>query len=189
MAKNPRTSQDDRAPSEADTPPVARKMSPAKLEKTRRATELRIDAFMKKVGFANPAERTDDQGWRWFEFGSARGRVGIVASESDGEMFLRAESLVMELPSDQEALFSLMRELLEANMTIAGPARLAINGDGVFVCATVPVVELGAGDVPAHIHSVMAIADSFGNLATEQIKQESANQAAAPAESLANPES
>ncbi len=189
MARNPRTSKRRVGTPGTDAPPVARQMSDEEIEKIRQATEQEIDDFMKRVGYANPAERTDEQGWRWFNYGSARGRVGIVASQSDGEMFLRAESLVMELPSDQESLFSLMRELLEANMTIAGPARLAINGGGVFVCATVPVVELGAGDVPAHIHSVMAIAESFGNLAAEQMQQESANSQVAPDASAANPES
>ncbi len=93
----------------------------------------------------------------------------------------------MELPSDREALFALMRELLEANMTIAGPARLAINGEGVFVCATVPIVELGAGDVPGHIHSVMAIADSFANLVAEQMKPESETGQVAPDAATASP--
>ncbi len=189
MARNPRTSKRRIGTPGIDAPPIARQMSDAELEKIREGTEQEIDDFMKRVGYTNPAERTDDQGWRWFHFGTATGRVGIVESDSDREMFLRAESLVMQLPSDKDELYSIMRELLEANMSIAGSARLAINGEGVFVCATVPIVELGAGDVPAHIHSVMAIADSFGNLAVEQMKQESTNQEAGSAESVANPES
>jgi hypothetical protein len=91
-------------------------------------------------------------------------------------MFLRAESLVMRVPSDANELLSLMRELLEANMTIAGSARLGISGEGVFVSATIPVVELAANDVPAHIHSVMAIADSFGHPPVGEVKQEGASQ-------------
>jgi hypothetical protein len=184
MARDPRTSKQSQTMPKADAPPVSRKMSPAKLKRLRHATELQIDEFMKRVGYTNPSERTDDHGWRWFEFGSAKGRAGVVESDSDGEMYLRAESLVMELPSDQGMILPLMRELLEANMTIAGSARLAINGEGVFVCATIPVVELAGDDVPTHIHSVMAIAESFGN-PFEQVKQEGASQEHTPPEEVA----
>ena len=131
---------------------------------------------MKKVGYTNPSERTDDHGWRWFEFGLMKGRAGIVQSESDGELYLRAESLVMELPSEEEMVAPLMRKLLEANMTFAGPARLGISGEGVFVCASMPVAELAADDVPAHIHSVMAIAQSFGTPMTEEWNLEGIDQ-------------
>jgi hypothetical protein len=176
MARDSRTSKQSQTMSKADAPPVSRKMSPAKLKRLRHATERQIDEFMKRVGYTNPSERTDDHGWRWFEFGSAKGRAGVVESDSDGEMYLRAESLVMELPSDQDMILPLMRELLEANMTIAGSARLAINGEGVFVCATIPIVELAADGVPAHIHSVMAIAEKISAPSDEEVKQEGATQ-------------
>jgi hypothetical protein len=162
MVSGPRTSKTSKATPMGDASPKSRKMSPAKLKRSKRAAELQIDKFMKRVGYTNPSERTDDRGWRWFEFGSMKGRAAIVQSESDGELYLRAESLVMELPSDQEMVTPLMRELLEANMTFAGAARLGISGEGVFVCASIPVAELGDDDVPSHIHSVMAIAESFG---------------------------
>ena len=160
----------------SDVSRVSPDKSEAKLEKVRQATERQIDEFMKRVGYANPSERTDEQGWRWFDYGSAKGRAGIVVSDPGGEMFLRVESLVMGLPSDSDELASLMRELLETNMTIAGPTRLAINGEGVFVCSTMPIVELRSGDVPAHIYSVMTIAESFNNPFSEQVKQEEASQ-------------
>ncbi len=189
MAKNSRNAKRGQATSGADAPPVWREMSAAQLEKMRQKTEQQIDEFMKRVGYANPSERTDDQGWRWFDYGSAKGRAGIVESDSDGEMFLRAESLVMKLPSDENEMLPLMRELLEANMTIAGSARLGISGEGVFVSATIPVVELAAGDVPAHIHSVMAIAESFGHPFAEEVKQEGAGQGPAPLETVVEPQS
>ncbi len=184
MARNPRTLKRPQAKPEADAPPVFRDLSAAKLGKIKHATELRIDAFMKSVGYANPAERTDEEGWRWFDFGSAKGRAGIVESDADGEMFLRAESLVMELPTEKDALLPLMRELLEANMTLAGSARLGISGEGVFVCATIPIVELGSGDVAAHIHSVMAIADSFGQPPAQETEHQETEQETGSQETL-----
>ena len=186
MAKDPRTSKTSKAMPRADAPQKSRKMSPAKLKRNKRAAELQIDEFMKRVGYANPSERTDDRGWRWFEFGTMKGRAAVVQSESDGELYLRAESLVMELPSDQEMVTPLMRELLEANMTFAGAARLGISGEGVFVCASIPVAELGDGDVPSHIHSVMAIAESFGP-PMEEMNYEGMSQEASLPEQVPDP--
>jgi hypothetical protein len=158
VARNRRAYKYSQTSPEAPAPPVWREMSATKRDKIRKATEQQIDEFMKRVGYANPAERTDENGGRWFNYGSAKGRAGIIESDSDGELFFRVESLVMELPPDENELLPLLRELLEANMTIAGPARMGISGESVFVCATVPLVELVPGDVPAHIHSVMTIA-------------------------------
>jgi hypothetical protein len=187
MARDPRTSKQSQTMPKADAPPVSRKTSPAKLKRLKRATELQIDEFMKRVGYTNPSERTDDHGWRWFEFGSVKGRAGVVKSDSDGELYLRAESLVMELPSEQEMIPPLMRELLEANMTIAGSARLGISGEGVFVCASILADELGAGDVPAHIHAVMAIAGSFDHSFSEELNYVGANQQDIPLEQVPDP--
>ncbi len=83
MARNPRASKRRVGTPGMDAPPVARQMSDEEIEKIRQATEQEVDDFMRRVGYANPAERTDEQGWRWFELGSARGRVGLVASQSD----------------------------------------------------------------------------------------------------------
>jgi hypothetical protein len=182
MVRKPRAVKRRRAKSKVDAPSVSRRISATEHQRIRQAVELQIDEFMKKVGYSDPSKRTDEQGWRWFEFGSARGRAGLVQSESDGQVYLRAESLVMELPSDQEMIPPLMRELLEANMTIAGTARFGISGEGVFVCATIPVVELAPGDVPAHIHSVMEIAGSVRNPFEQVGRQEASAQAAPPEE-------
>ncbi len=161
MARNRRAFKYSQTTSGAEAPPVWRELSATKRDKIKHTTEQQIDDFMKRVGYANPSERTDENGGRWFNYGSVQGRAGIIESDADGEMFLRVECRVMEIPSADDELFRLMRELLEANMTIAGAARLGISGESVFVCATVPLVELVPGDVPAHIHSVMTIADSI----------------------------
>ena len=122
------------------------------------------------MGYDNPSERTDKEGWRWFEFGSAKGRSGIV--EFDGEMYLRTEALAMELPPDKDQSNLLLRELLETNATITGAARLALNGQGVFVCSTVPVVKLTVEETFSHIHPVMEIAASVQNPFAEDVKKE-----------------
>ncbi len=171
MAKGARTDKTKHVKPKADAAPKSRTMSPAKRKALRRAAELQIDKFMKRVGYTNPSERIDGDGWRWFEYGSARGRAGIVESGSDRDLFLRAESLVMKLPADQDAIFHLMHDLLQANMNIAGSARLGISGESIFACSTAPVVELAPGDIATHIHSVMALAASFVNPSGEQVKQ------------------
>lgn len=176
MAKARRTPRHLRAKPEADAPVASSSGSAAKPEKIRQAAELKIDKFMKRVGYDNPAERTDENGWRWLKFGSAQGRAGVVESDSDGEMYLRAEALAMELPSDPDQALPFMRELLEMNMTIPGAARLGINGQGVFVCGTIPLPGLTVERVAAHIHSVMEIAASFGHPINEQLEPAEASQ-------------
>ena len=161
MTSDPSVLEQDQQPPDAPPPGSPRKRSAARRKMSRQAVEQQIDAFMVTVGYASPSERTDGHGWRWFEFGSAKGRVGVVQSDSDGELFFRAESLVTELPSEGDELLPLLRELLEANMTIAGSPRLGISGEGVFVCATIPLAELAADGVAANIHSVMSLADRF----------------------------
>lgn len=130
----------------------------AKPDRVRKAMERQIDEFVKSTGAADPAQRTDPDGWRWFEYGSLRARAGIVEASSDGALYLRTESLVMEVPPDKDEAAALLRELMEANMHIAGPARLAVSGDGVFVCSTIPVAALAVSDVPSHIEAVVALA-------------------------------
>lgn len=187
MASGARTYKPKRVKPKADAAPKSRIMSPAKRKKLRRAAELQIDKFMKRVGYTNPSERIDGDGWRWFEYGAARGRAGIVESGSDKDLFLRAESLVTELPSDRDAIFDLMRDLLQANMNIAGSARLGISGESIFACATAPVVELAPGDVATHIHSVMALAASFVNPPGEQVEQQAPSQENLSSEPVPDP--
>lgn len=129
------------------------------LAQRKQAVEAQIDDFMRKVGYADPAVRTDEEGWRWFALGSAEGRAGVI--EKDGELFLRVEALIMGLPSDKELILPLMRELLEINMSIADPGRVGIRDEAVFATITRPVPELRPDDFAKCIHSVMVIADSM----------------------------
>ncbi|MBI1800399.1 MAG: hypothetical protein HYR71_02065 [Chloroflexi bacterium] len=116
---------------------------------------------MKKVGYANPAERTDEHGWRYVQLGSAEGRAGIVES-ADG-LYLAVESPLMPLPSDGDLILPLMRALSEINMHIAGGARLGIKGEVVYIAVARPVVELRPNDFAECIHTVMAMADELDN--------------------------
>jgi hypothetical protein len=185
MAKDARTAKRTRNKSKADANTASRKRSAAELDKIKRAAEQQIDEFMKTVGDSNPFGRTDEEGWRWFEYRSVRGRAGIVQSDTDGEMYLRAESLVIELPPDQEVDARLMHDLLQTNMTIPGAARLGITDDGVFAIATLPVSGLRAGDVSILIRSVMALAANFVNPPREQVIPEGAGQEPAPVSAAA----
>jgi hypothetical protein len=187
VARDPKTSKRRLARSKTAPPPASPERSAEKLKKLRQAAERQIDEFMRKVGCSNPSERTDQLGWRWFEYRSVRGRAGIVESEADGEIYLRAESLVGGLPSNKDQALNFMRELLEMNMTIPGFARLGIGEEGVFVCATIPVVELAADEVHDHIHSVMAIAASFDNPSADRLKHEGASQEDVSSEPVPDP--
>jgi hypothetical protein len=155
-AATPTRSQDLSA---AGAPPVPEKASAEQLMQIRLAAELQIDTFMKMVGYANPAERTDEQGNRWFELGSAKGHAGVV--ESDGELFLFAAAPLMALPSDKELMLPLMRELLETNTHVAGSARLGIKHEHVVVTITRPIADLAEGECASCIKAVMIMADSL----------------------------
>ena len=177
-AIGPEPQEQSQGTPEAVAPKAARKASAAKLNRVRKAVEQQIDEFVKSTGFANPAERTDKEGWRWFEYGNVKARAGVVESTSDGELYLRTESLMMEIPADGDEAAALLRELLEANMTIAGSARLGISGEGVFVCSTLPVAALVVREVPGHIESVVALATRlFGETGQGDAAQEPAAEA------------
>jgi hypothetical protein len=187
MPKKARTSK--RRPSRSKgvvlQPPPKR--SAAKLKRIKQAAEKQIDDFMKQIGCPDPSERTDEQGWRWFEYRSARGRAGILESESNNEMYLRVESLGTELPPDKEQALRFMREILQTNMTIPGPTRMGLSDENVYVCATIPASTLSAGDVPEHIHSVMAIAASYTNPFAETPRYEPPSAENTPSENVSEP--
>ena len=121
-----------------------------------------VDAFMIKVGYKNPAERTDDQGWRYFSLGSAEGRAGI--DQIEDELFLRVEAPIISLPADKELILPFMRELLEVNLKLAGEVRIGIIQDKVFGGITYPVENLNSDRFGHCIHSVMKLADDIDDM-------------------------
>ncbi len=146
---------------------MTKDLSPEKRKQLKQAAEAQIDAFMREVGYDDPAGRTDEEGWRWFQLGSAEGRAGVMESE-EGELFFCAEALVMQLPSDKALILPLMRELLELNLVMVGVERLGIKNEMVFVAVTRPIMELHKNDFARSIHGVMATADHLDDLLIEK---------------------
>lgn len=142
-------------------------LSPARRKQLKQAAEAQIDVFMREVGYEDPASRTDEDGWRWFQMGSAEGRAGVIETE-EGDFYFRVEALVMQLPSDKELIVPLMRELLELNLVMIGVERLGIKNETVFVSVTRPIMELRKNDFASFIHGVMATADHLDDLLIEK---------------------
>jgi hypothetical protein len=124
------------------------------------AAEAAIDNFMREVGISDPPEFTDEDGFRELTYGSAQGLAFV--DEEDKTLYLHAEAFVMKLPSDQELIVPLFRELLEMNLTMPGAARFAIRRDAVVIVATEEVGVLRDDDDYARqIHTVMTCADAI----------------------------
>ncbi len=136
----------------ADRPPVDQKLLKQKAEE-------QIDNFMRQVGYKNPAERTDEAGWRYFELGSASGRACV--SESEGILFLEVEASIIDLPADRDLILPLLRELLEINLMLAGEVRVGLQKQKVMCAITYPVLHLKKDDFSRCIHTVMSLADDL----------------------------
>ena len=137
----------------------AAKRGPSNPGKLKQKAEASIDAFMRKVGYSNLAERIDEDGWRYFELGSAKGRAGVIENK-DG-ILLCVEAPVCCLPSDNELIVALMREILEYNALVAGDAHVGLVDDQVVVRAVNIVEVMHEDDFGRSIHSVMSIADEL----------------------------
>ena len=136
--------------------PPRPKLPPEKHAQVKRAAEAQIDNFLRQVGITDPAAATDPEGRRYFSRGPVEGRVYVT--ESDADLFLRTEAVVMQLPSDKELLLPLMRELLEFNAHVSGLARLGIERDWIFASSIQPVLELRGDDFAQIINAVMQLA-------------------------------
>lgn len=146
---------------------MTRDFSPEKRKQLKQAAEAQIDTFMRGVGYDDPASRTDEEGGRWFQMGSAEGRVAVLESD-EGDLYFRAEAMVMLLPSDKDLLLPLMRELLELNLVLVGVERLGIKNEAIFVSVTRPIMELRKNDFSNFINRVMATADHLDDLLLER---------------------
>jgi hypothetical protein len=137
-----------------------KKLTAANLKTLRQMGENCIDQFLKAVGAQDPTQLTDDHGWRHLTLESASGIAGI--SESEGELYLHVEAIIMPLPSDRDLIQALMREALELNCTLPGGTRLGIRGTQLVASATESMRNLlppdGYGTV---IHRVMALANAI----------------------------
>jgi hypothetical protein len=125
-----------------------------------RQAEHQIDEFMRRNGCADPAAETDADGWRRLKFGDAEGYAYVA--ESDGAVVFRAAAVLMHLPSDRELTLPLLRELLEINLAVCGPARLGVRGGQVFVALAEDAALMRPQDYGACIHRVLPMADGLG---------------------------
>jgi len=129
------------------------------LQQAKQAAEAQIDTYLKNVGIPDPSQLVDEDGWRHFRMGSARGFAYI--DESDGELYLNAAAVVMPLPADKDLILPLMRDVLELNMLLWGSARLSISYESILVAAIERVNDLQQDDVARCIHRVMSLADDL----------------------------
>jgi hypothetical protein len=129
------------------------------LAQLKQQAEAQIDLFLRALGHPNPAELTDERGWRYFNVGSARGRALVLDAEDD--VLLRVEAHIMDLPGDQELILPLMRELLEINGTEVHPGQFGIQGDAVTATLTRSLAELSIDRVVPCLYALMALADTI----------------------------
>jgi hypothetical protein len=146
---------------------TGKELTEAHRKSLRAVGESLIDQFMSSVGYGNPAERTDENGWRHLQLESAEGIAGIT--ENEGELYLHVEAIVMPLPSDKDLVQPLMREALEFNCTLPGACRIAIRGTHLIAAATENMRSLRKPEDYGHlVHLVMALANAIDDRLKER---------------------
>jgi hypothetical protein len=152
-----------KALAEKAPPAVVTPGSPAELAEVRKAVEKQIDDFLRTVGFPDPAALTDEHGWRHMQLGSASGSAAVVELDG-GRLFLRAQALVMPLPSDGDLLVPLMRELLELNFGMPMSGRIGIGGEAVWVEVMLGLSNVHPDAAAWCIQNVMSLADQVDDM-------------------------
>ena len=119
-----------------------------------------IESYLTAKGVPRPEKVHEEDGWHFLVLGSAKGRVGFV--EHDGDLYLHIDALLLEkLPSDQDLMLPLMRELLELNARLPDSIRLVIANEMVFVMASRRLEDVSKSEVQNGIETVLAIADGL----------------------------
>jgi hypothetical protein len=162
MAKNDIGKKRSQAVSEAGVDQPAARLSAEDLKEIKKKTEDYIDAFMERVGYPNPAERTDEKGARHFSLGSAVGVAGVIIAGD--QVLLRIEAPIMPLPSDKDLILPLFREMMELNQRIAGECRIGLMLETIVAVITYPAHALEKPDIHRCIHTVMKTADDLDDL-------------------------
>jgi hypothetical protein len=116
-----------------------RKLSAADKRAIIKATEAEIDAFLEGAGIVEPAKLGDKRGGRYLPFEKTPAYVCV--EELEGELYLRVEAKVMDLPSDRDQAFVLMTAMLEINGSVPGACRLAVD-DGLVVAAAAELMTV-----------------------------------------------
>jgi len=109
-----------------------RKLSAADKRAITRATEAEIDAFLAGAGIKEPLKLADKRGGRYLPFEKTPAYVCV--EELEGDLYLRVEAKVVEMPDDRDQIFVLMNAMLEINASVPGVCRLALD-DGLVVAA------------------------------------------------------
>jgi len=109
-----------------------RKLSAADKRAITRATEAEIDAFLAGAGIKEPLKLADKRGGRYLPFEKTPAYVCV--EELEGDLYLRVEAKVVEMPDDREEIFVLLNAMLEINASVPGVCRLALD-DGLVVAA------------------------------------------------------
>jgi len=157
MAKKKTQSQSDKA---LDALMTGKELSEIDRQSLREIGQSIVDQFLMSVGYKDPAERTDENGWRHIQLESAEGIAGVT--ESEGELYLHAEAVIMPLPSDKDLVQPLMREALELNCTLPGACSLGIRGTHLIASATENLRTLRSPQAYGElIHLVMALANTI----------------------------
>jgi hypothetical protein len=137
-----------------------KKLTAANRKALRELGESAIDGFMMAVGYKDLNRFIDENGWRHLELESAEGIAGIT--ESEGELYLHVEALVMPLPSDKDLIQALMREALELNTKLPGACSLGIRGTQLVASATENMRGLHSAEEYGNlVHLVMALANTI----------------------------
>ncbi|MCX6544671.1 MAG: hypothetical protein NTV05_09695 [Acidobacteria bacterium] len=145
-------------PSAFDRLDSTRKLSVVDKRAIKKATEAEIDAFLVGAGIKDPLKLADKRGGRYLPFEDTPAYVCV--EELEGDLYLRVESKVMELPDDRDQVFVLMNAMLEINASVPGVCRLAVD-DGLVVAAGSETLKaLRAPDaLTQHIELVIEFAE------------------------------
>jgi len=136
-----------------------RTLSASGKKRIKAAVEAEIDVFLTGAGVKEPERLSDRRGGRYLPF--EKTPAYMCVEELDGELYLRVEAKVMDMPDGRDAQFALMVELLEINTTVAGVHRLGVEDGLVIAAGAENLRALGdPGMFIQHIEQVVEFAES-----------------------------
>ena len=136
-----------------------KRLSASDRKRIKAAVEAEIDVFLIAAGVKEPKRLADRRGGRYLPFEKTPAYVCV--EELEGELYLRVEAKVMEVPDGRDAIFGLMTKLLQINTTIAGVLRLGVD-DGLVIAAGAENLRAlnESGLLIQHIEQVVEFAES-----------------------------
>jgi hypothetical protein len=140
------------------TPTDRAKRAEAKRRKLRAHTMAQVAEYLRENGFEHPERLKTTNGYQ-FDIEDLTVFAGVQADGRDLVFLVGTE--VMALPSDADLVVPLMRELLEINARARGPARIAIDGDSVWVVVVDLADLMPDADFGRSIDAVLAWAEQL----------------------------